>query len=622
MVPRPATTPPPAPARSSPKRRSSISFLTATLVIAALIMPGAISAADTEKPRYLEIAVTGLTPTSAQVTWALDRPAMGRLEYGPTRAYGSKTKKENSFRYATHIQTIKGLKPGTTYHFRAISEDAAGNWAASKDHTFTTKRKKVPAPGPRRTSADTKKPRYLRIAVTQWTRTSATVTWTLDEPAKGRLQYGPTRAYGSKTRKENSFRYDTHIQTIRGLKPGTTYRFRAISEDAASNWAASGDHTFATKGSVSPVPTPTPSPPATQAPKLTNGEVYGPGVAIDSKSNFRIGVGGLKLSHRFRASTSSKLLSVAWQRRLGPGYSAGDGGIARISVQTDDGSGRPSGTILAQLRYDVPSRPATGVLIRNTFPAPAHLSAGKLYHIVFENVHPRPLQNYFSVNDLFTWRATTPRQPALSQDYAVLTSRSGWSVDARHTADMDLVYADGTRDGLAYIGILGHDYALIGGARMVRERFTVSGGDRTVRQAHVRVGRQAGSGDLTIRLEDASGRVLERGTVAASRIPSWKLGDFRSANGAWVGFTFSQPRTLRNGQTYRLVLSAPSGTQFSAVPIHHSQDNTTDTSGDPLRTRVHSPAFRDGAIERSSDGGRSWSRVYQWSPNNLQFYLR
>ena len=226
------------------------------------------------------------------------------------------------------------------------------------------------------------------------------------------------------------------------------------------------------------------------------------------------------------------------------------------------------------------------------------------------------------MNDLLTWGSTKPRQPALSQDYAVLNSRSGWSVDARHTANMDLIYADGTHDGLAYIGILDHDYALIGGARMVRERFTVSGGKRTVSEAYVRVGKQAGAGDLVIHLEDATGRVLERGTVAASRIPFWKLGDFWSANGAWVGFTFGQPRTLRNGQTYRLVISSPAGTQFSAVPIQHTQDNTTDASGDRRRARMHSRAFRDGVAERSTNGGRSWSRVYRWSPNNLQFYLR
>jgi hypothetical protein len=352
------------------------------------------------------------------------------------------------------------------------------------------------------------------------------------------------------------------------------------------------------------------------------GDVYGAGIAIDAKNNFRIGVDGLKLSHRFRASTTSELVSVSWQRRTGSGYSAGDGGILRISVQSDDGNGRPSGTNLAQLRYDAPGSPALGVLVKNTFPTPPRLTAGTLYHIVFENVHADPQGNHVSVNNVFTWNAPDSHQPSISQDYAVLTSRNGWSVSAKNTANMDLVYADGTHDGVAYIGILGDDYALIGGQGLARERFTVSGGDRTVSEAYVRVGKQSGGGDLVIRLEDATGTVLERGTVPASKILSWTLGDFWSANGDWVGFAFDQPRTLKNGQTYRLVLSSPAGTQFSVIPIHHTQDNTTDASGDPLRTRVHSWAFRDGVAERSTDGGKSWSRIYQWSPNNLQFYLR
>ena len=38
----------------------------------------------------------------------------------------------------THSQTLNGLKPNTTYHFRVKSTDAAGNPAVSEDYTFTT----------------------------------------------------------------------------------------------------------------------------------------------------------------------------------------------------------------------------------------------------------------------------------------------------------------------------------------------------------------------------------------------------------------------------------------------------------------------------------------------------
>ena len=78
-------------------------------------------------------------------------------------------------------------------------------------------------------------------------------------------------------------------------------------------------------------------------------EVYGAGVAIDTKANLPPGPFGRKLSHRFRASTTSDLLSVSWERRTGPGYSAGDGGTMRITVRPDDGNGKPSNTILASV---------------------------------------------------------------------------------------------------------------------------------------------------------------------------------------------------------------------------------------------------------------------------------
>src|SRR6185437_5393733 len=45
---------------------------------------------------------------------------------------------ELSYKYSTHIQTISGLAPGTTYHFRVISKSASGSQVLSPDSAFTT----------------------------------------------------------------------------------------------------------------------------------------------------------------------------------------------------------------------------------------------------------------------------------------------------------------------------------------------------------------------------------------------------------------------------------------------------------------------------------------------------
>src|SRR5439155_9261119 len=47
-----------------------------------------------------------------------------------------------------HSVTLSGLTPSTTYHYRVLSTDAAGNPATSGDFTFTTAAGPAPAPIP------------------------------------------------------------------------------------------------------------------------------------------------------------------------------------------------------------------------------------------------------------------------------------------------------------------------------------------------------------------------------------------------------------------------------------------------------------------------------------------
>ena len=150
-----------------------------------------------------------MTETSATVRWTLDEHATGTLEYGATKAYGSFTTKETSLDSTTHVQVISGLEPGQTYHFRAISEDRAGNRAISADRTFATLTpapEPPPAPAPKTEPApepppaDTTAPRFLEVTVAELSETSATIHWTLDEPANGVVRYDKTTSYGLKTK--------------------------------------------------------------------------------------------------------------------------------------------------------------------------------------------------------------------------------------------------------------------------------------------------------------------------------------------------------------------------------------------------------------------------------------
>ena len=85
--------------------------------------------------------------------------------------------------------------------------------------------------------------------------TSATITWTSDEPADSRVEYGLSATYGS-SRPLASTLTTSHSQVLSGLTADTPYHYRVTSSDAWGNAAASADFTFATLAAPPPSATP------------------------------------------------------------------------------------------------------------------------------------------------------------------------------------------------------------------------------------------------------------------------------------------------------------------------------------------------------------------------------
>jgi hypothetical protein len=350
--------------------------------------------------------------------------------------------------------------------------------------------------------------------------------------------------------------------------------------------------------------------------------IYGPAINIDTKSNRRVTRG--RLAHRFRATTTSQVSAVLFQARWGSGYSAGDGGRYRISINTDGRSRNhfPSSKRLTELVWSPGGRSGQGQIQRFTFKTRPLLRKGRIYHLVFTNIHPNPSSNYISINEVYTYDRLQPRQPRFRDGiYAVLNGSSGsgadWSVDPKHTPSMDIVYANGRHDGIAYLNSVRADWGAISGANQVRERFTVKGRARRVTGACVRIGRQRGRSPLTIHLERAGGPVIESrvaneaGDVAITRTGA------DADNGDWVCVRFSRVHRLRARRTYSLRLSAPSDTQYSMTPLL-----ALDSSARTLGYHMRSWSFRAGhGGERSGDGGRTWRSLYSSFPQNMQFYL-
>jgi hypothetical protein len=262
----------------------------------------------------------------------------------------------------------------------------------------------------------------------------------------------------------------------------------------------------------------------------------------------------------------------------GSGYSGGTGGTIEVTVQTDDGTTAhaPSGTVLATTSITPGNPISIGYLPLISFPSPATLTAGQLYHVVFRNIDPNPAANFVSLDGVFMYQPTSPRQPLFSDvDWGqpLKTGSGAWADRSNTVPIAALTYANGVTQGLGYMEVWVVNYKSISGVAMAREAFTVSGGDKTVSTVSVRLMRISGTSPLTVRLETSDGTLVEQGTIPSSAIPIGTPGDHGgTGHAAWATFTFLASHVLTNGQSYNLVLSAPADTVYSIFVIRKGVD--------------------------------------------------
>ena len=91
---------------------------------------------DLTKPTISGVTVSGISSSSATVTWTTNEPATSYVDFGPSDVYGN-TLGDGQY-LTTHTVNVLGLTPSTLYHFRVRSKDAAGNESTSTDTTLTT----------------------------------------------------------------------------------------------------------------------------------------------------------------------------------------------------------------------------------------------------------------------------------------------------------------------------------------------------------------------------------------------------------------------------------------------------------------------------------------------------
>ncbi|MGB5107571.1 MAG: fibronectin type III domain-containing protein, partial [Candidatus Zixiibacteriota bacterium] len=97
----------------------------------------ATSTGDITAPTIASATATSITDNSAGISWTTNETASTQVNYGTSTSYGSSTALVPTLVKA-HEQTLSGLTPLTTYHYRVRSRDAAGNEAVSGDFVFST----------------------------------------------------------------------------------------------------------------------------------------------------------------------------------------------------------------------------------------------------------------------------------------------------------------------------------------------------------------------------------------------------------------------------------------------------------------------------------------------------
>jgi hypothetical protein len=192
-------------------------------------------------------------PTSATLN-VIANPEGGegtqcRFQYGPTTAYGQETPpaplEGAGFEDQPISAAISGLEPRSTYHFRALCENAAKETGFGEDQSFST----LPP-----VSIDS-------TSVTEVNATSARLQAELNPhglASEYRFQYGTTTAYGSTIPiPDGSLAASSADVTVKNLiqelLPSTTYHYRVIAHNSLGE-TIGPDRSFITQGSSSILP--------------------------------------------------------------------------------------------------------------------------------------------------------------------------------------------------------------------------------------------------------------------------------------------------------------------------------------------------------------------------------
>jgi hypothetical protein len=169
--------------------------------------------------------------TSALIEWTTDEKASSKVFYGTSTALdvNSTSTLSASVKGMTKDHEVKlaNLSASTTYYFKVVSKDAAGNTAVSSLMSFTTKAQ----------TASVTYPVISNISTASGTST-ITASWKTNEPSTTKVYYGTgivdVNATSTAFVSNTSLTTD-HSITISGLATSTAYNLILESKNSSGN---------------------------------------------------------------------------------------------------------------------------------------------------------------------------------------------------------------------------------------------------------------------------------------------------------------------------------------------------------------------------------------------------
>jgi peroxiredoxin len=113
-------------------KRVITGFLLASICVNSLVVK-----ADSIA-KIKDVKAVQINNKMAKIKVIANQKVQAQVEYGKNTKYGKFSAKENSFKYANHLLTLKNLSPQTTYHYRVHIWGKNGKVITSGDKKFTT----------------------------------------------------------------------------------------------------------------------------------------------------------------------------------------------------------------------------------------------------------------------------------------------------------------------------------------------------------------------------------------------------------------------------------------------------------------------------------------------------